>query len=146
MTLRHIGSSKGQLEKIILEAPPEELSEQLTQRLSEWDEKRADKIGRRESVQAGAAIAATAWAAAGVSFLVWRTVGQNCPLCNRMNGRRTAIAETFLDKGDTVKPLYSGNEEPLDDDPRKTNPLKVRKSIRHPPLHRGCACLLTPGR
>ena len=135
MTLRHIGSSKGQLEKIILEAPPEELSEQLTQRLSEWDEKRADKIGSRESVQAGAAIAMTAWAIAGVAFLVWRTVGDNCPLCRQMDGRRIPISGSFLQAGDTVDPQDG-----------ETTPLTARKAVKHPQLHEGCDCLLTAGR
>lgn len=146
MTLRHIGRSKGQLEAIVLNTPPEELEGALNQRLDEWDETRADKIGTHESVQSGAAIALTAWAGAGVSFLVWRTVGVNCPLCNRMNGKRVSTSRNFLEKGDVVQPLFAEDDQPLEGDPQRTNPLKIRKAISHPPLHGKCDCTLVAGR
>ena len=87
----------------------------------------------------------TAWAIAGVAFLVWRTVGDNCPLCNRMNGRRVGILEPFVAKGDVVEPLYNEGDEPLEGNPQ-TTPLRIRKAKRHPPLHRGCDCLVSAGR
>lgn len=132
---RHISSSTGQLEQIIREADAEGVGAALEQRLDEWEEKRPEKIGSAESVRAGAAFAAAAFAALGVAALVWRTIGDTCPLCLQMSKRRRSIDDSFLEKGDTVDP-----------DDGETSPLTVRQTVKHPPLHQGCDCMIVAGR
>lgn len=131
---RHIGSSMGQVRKLVEETPAEELRETLSQRFTEWGDRRFVKIATNESVRAGNALAMTAYGLVGVAFLVWRTIGGNCPLCDQMNGRRVVTGAPFLNKGDGVVP---------DDD--KTATLVVRSTTRHPPLHRGCDCVIGAG-
>ena len=55
---RHAASSHAQLKSLIRRALDEgEMYEALTTRLDEWEERKPDKIARRESIQAGNAMA-----------------------------------------------------------------------------------------
>ena len=134
---KHVGQSTAQIEQIIRETPAEELAVALGTRFDEWEERRPDKIGARNAVQAGAAFASETWALLGVPFLVWRTVGPSCPLCRKMEGRRITIGGAFLEKGDTVDPEDDG----------VTAVLQAKRTIPHPPLHGdGCDCMVVAGR
>lgn len=99
----------------------------IEQRLSEWSERRAGKIARRESVQGAAAAAKETFKANGVRQLRWVTFGKNCPLCDSFNGRIVGIDDGFAQGGEA---LAVG----------EMSPLKIRRRITHPPLHRGCDC------
>lgn len=129
---RHIGSSMRQVRKLLEDTPSEEVQEVLAVRFGEWESSRAAKIAANEAVRAGNALSVTAYAVVGVAALVWRAIGANCPLCTKLNGRRVGIAEPFLTSGDVVE-----------SDDEKTQPLRVKSTVRHPPLHRGCDCVIT---
>ena len=120
---RHIRSSKGQIRKVIEERPQDPL-EALGERFDDWEEKRAEQVASRVSVQTGEAVAKFVYAAAGFS-LVWRTFGKNCPMCDAMNGRVISRGGAFLADGET----FSVDGVP---------PLRVTSNISHPPLHAGC--------
>ena len=126
-------SSSGQLKAIAAETPAADLAAAVGTRLDEWSERRPAKIAKREVVTFGAAIAKRAWRTAGIQLLVWRAVGDNCPLCNAMNGRTVGIDKTFLAKGDELDP--GGG----------TAPLRATSDHGHPPLHEGCDCMITSG-
>jgi HK97 family phage portal protein len=128
MAARHVRSSKGQLQKLVDEAEPDQLDELLRGRLAEWEEKRPGKMANREVVQAGGAFADMIYVAAGFGS-VWVASGGACPICQEMDGRSTGPQESFLNEGQTVDPGDG-----------KTTPLKVSGSVRHPPLHEGCEC------
>jgi len=134
LAVRHVDSSRGQLEELIREANPDELEAVLTERLDEWEQKRPGKIGFRESVQFGAAVAKTVFVAAGFKT-VWRTRGDTCPLCRKMEGRVVAGEGFFLKAGDTVDP-----------EDGETEPLKAYRAVGHPQLHGGCDCYVVAGR
>jgi len=131
---KHIGDSMGQVRALLEEVDADELQGVLEQRFSDWETDRAAKIGATESVKSGNALSVVAYGMAGVLTLVWRTISQNCPLCNQMNGRTVGTGGKFLHKGDTVQP-----------DDEDTQPLVVRRGVRHPPLHRGCDCVVGRG-
>jgi HK97 family phage portal protein len=131
-TGRHISSSTGQIASIVRDEDPDNYVDVLNQRYDEWEEKRPGKIGHRESVQAGSALAIAQWTALGVGGLVWVSVGKSCPLCQEMDGRTVSMGGAFLAKGDTVDP---GGD---------TAPLTTEGTVGHPQLHEGCDCMVAP--
>jgi HK97 family phage portal protein len=109
------------------------VNELIDARLDEWEngsDTRASRpraIAEHESVRFGGAFAVTAFAAAGVSKLVWRTVGDNCPICDSLNGEVVGITEAFAD-----------------DKSEMPNGFSPRGAVTHPPLHAGCDCVISP--
>lgn len=130
---REAGSSRGQLLALIQEESPEEMQAALTTRTEEWSITRAGKVAENEVVRVANGAARFAYAAAGVSFLVWRANARACPLCQSMDGRRAGVRGSFLSPGDTVSP---GGD---------TAPLTADRNISAPPLHGGCGCSISPG-
>ena len=95
-------------------------------------ENEADSWGRDESNRIVNAVAVTVWAAIGVMFLRWASSGENCPYCDKMNGRTVGIAQWFVQAGDGV--AIEGLPS-----------LRPGSNTRHPPLHRGCDCNILIG-
>ena len=127
---RHTRSSRGQLRKVI-EDNPEDPIAALDERFDLWEETRADRVGKRSSVQGGEAVARFVFAAAGVG-MVWHTSGESCPLCNELDGRQVSGATPFLADGETL------NADGV-------TPLRTSSAILHPSLHDGCDCWISPG-
>lgn len=129
---RHQGSSLGQMRKLIDETKPEELRDIVDQRTTEWGEKRAEKIAMDEKVRFGSAVTKATWAAAGLGYLVWSTMGKSCPYCEMLEGRRIPIGGNFLEDGEELRP--TGSE-----------PMLINGGKSHPPAHSHCDCILLPG-
>jgi hypothetical protein len=137
MVKRYTGGGKGQIETVVRESagkPGVEVVAAVEDRLDHWLETRADKVGLRESVTAGAVFAKATWAALGVAGLIWVSVGKSCPLCTEMDGRRIRTGDTFARGGDVIDP-----------EDGKTSPLTVDGDVGHPQLHDGCDCMVAPG-
>jgi len=125
---RHIESSEGQLRALY--ATEEAPDEAISRRLDEWEERRPEKIAVNESARAASAIFAMMVFSIG-SKVQWRIVGADtCPYCKAMNGKIIGRSEQFAGAGDTLKP---------DAD---TEPMQVYGTVRHPPLHYGCDCVI----
>lgn len=111
----------------------EEPEEAMRERLGQWEEGRDQRTAEAEATQGAGAFARYGMIVAGVSTMVWRTIGQNCPLCAAMEGKRVLVSGSFMEPGDT---LEGAGEEQL----RMTAPRR----ISHPPLHgqgkRGGVC------
>jgi len=129
VAIRHVESSQGQLEALIEENQGEEIGVALNTRLDEWEEKRPDKIGLRESVQAGAAIAIFTYTANGIKRKVWVCGSNPCPICRQLSGKTVEITGSFASKGDVIDP-----------DDGETAPLEIHRDFGHPQLHEGCVC------
>lgn len=134
MGRRWVGSSAGQLRQIIGETEAELIEATIEERLDSWQEKRPGKTAGREVVELGEAVVGLTFAAAGVTELRWLAAGDNCPLCDELNGRTVGIQGVFVSKGDTVDPADGS-----------TTPLTSEIDISHPPLHQGCDCAIVPG-
>ncbi len=130
---RHVGSSIGQLKSLVGEATiaGEDALPAIEGRLDEWDETRAEKIARRETVQSANAVARFVFVAAGVIYLRWHAFGESCPYCKALNGRVVGVKEAFLEPGIEFQP--EGAERPL----------VTKVWVRHPPAHDGCDCVIT---
>lgn len=138
---RYSSSSRKQLQALANDAASidEDPVEAISERLEEWQEgsqngpPRAERMARRELVQLGEASSVFAFGAAGVVTMVWRTLGDSCPLCKGMDGRTIGISEHFI---------AAGQEFVGSDDTTKITP---RSNVKHPPLHPGCDCMVTAG-
>jgi hypothetical protein len=64
------------------------------------------------------------FALAGVTRLVWRNVGDACPICRALNGKTVAIDQPFATAGDVI------------------GDLTVSRKTLHPPIHRACSCTI----
>lgn len=125
-------NSKNQLLKILRESPSDEVEADIEERLQGWEATRPQKHAAEETYRGSNAIARAAYVALNVLVVRWTTQGPTCPLCNSMAGRSAASSGSFLERGDEVEP---------DDDSQ--GPLVVQSRVSHPPLHRGCDCILT---
>ena len=126
---RHVGSSMLQLKRLIDRTEESELmSETVLGRLDEWGDKRADKIAANETVRGNNAITREVFFLAGVTSLVWVTMGSKpCPYCQELSGRVVGIESAFTSAGSDVQP--KGQE-----------PMSMKSDHFHPPLHAGCVC------
>lgn len=122
---QYTGSSRGQMLgelEIGLEA--------VDTRADEWHEKRAGKVELRESNGVSNMVASFTIAGAGLSP-TWRNVGQTCPFCKTMNGKKVrGYGVPFLNNGTTID---VGGDNP---------PMTVR-TTKYPPLHNGCDCVIS---
>ena len=84
-----------------------------------------------ENVKINGAVSRAMWILIGVSLFVWRNTGvSTCPYCNAMNGKIVGRDEKFLPAGISFNP------------PGADGSMKIRGPKSHPPLHRGCDCII----
>ena len=93
----------------------------------------ASSTAQDELVRASGAFSLLAYRSCGVRKVRWRTHGDSCPICKRMNGKVVTVETAFVSSGDTVD--YDENGQSMQ--------FKVSGTIRHPPLHNGCDCDLS---
>ena len=133
---RYITASTGQIDFLIDQEPPEDLTvaDVVETRLNGWGETRAGQVANREVVQMGNAVAVSVFASAGVTYLRWINQGsETCPFCEGLHNKVVGIEGTFVSSGEDFKP--AGADEPM----------HVRGAKRHPPLHQGCDCIIVAG-
>jgi HK97 family phage portal protein len=125
----YIGTSLGNLDASIKAAidAGAPLDAAIEERLVEWEQKRPEKVSRKEKVGVSNAVARNLYALAGITTLTWMAAGGDpCPFCRQMDGNTVDIKQPFA---------YNGEEIPEDE-----RGLKISKSMGHPPLHAGCEC------
>lgn len=130
---RYAGSSRRQLTNLAKQDEPRVAVEE---RLHQWDDDkdsapRSEKVANNEIVQESESISKAVWVAGGILTLRWLAVGDSCPYCEAMNGRVVGVQQDFVSAKDAVV-AADGN-------------LVPSVSIPHPPLHRGCDCVIVPG-
>ena len=114
-------------------------AEAIEQRLHTWTEgdagaaPRPQQVASEEVIKLGDAVARMAFIAAGVVGLIWRTVGDSCPYCVRLNGKRVDSRSSFIQAGEA----FEGEGDVPD--------LVPSSNITHAPAHRGCNCIIIPG-
>jgi HK97 family phage portal protein len=128
--IRWSAASRGQIEKILSDAPKDERADQVLERLDGWADTQPGKVGRREAVRAIAAFSVVAYGLGGVERKRWVASGENCPYCDDLNGAVVGIEGRFVEGGASLNPAGADG------------PLKVRRNTLHPPLHDGCNCVV----
>lgn len=132
-TKRYISSSRGQLVFVADKKRQASIEDDLHERLDEWEEKRSDKIAKRETVEASDAFAKLAFVAGGVTRLIWVAQGvKPCPYCEALNGTVMGIEHNFVDQGVAFEPEGADGS------------MKIYSPCSHAPLHGGCVCTIIP--
>jgi hypothetical protein len=129
----YTSASLGQLQAIIRQAleENEDVYELIEERLTEWEERRPQKVAKKETVEASNVIAKHVFAAAGFTRLRWVNTGSDvCPYCEELHGRIVGIDQPFLGKNDSLA---------CDD-----GAMLIRKPAFTPPIHQGCVCQIEP--
>ena len=129
MSNKHAGYSRGQLLSLMDEAEnTEEAIEKVSERLDEWEEKRADSVAEEQAVKVEGAITREVFAAAGITELIWVANSDACPICSQMDGKVVGIEQNFLNADETIdaKGGYSASGPKA-----------------HPPLHPNCSCMIS---
>lgn len=114
-------------------------AEQVEERLIEWQDgtatanPRHEQVAQRELVRLGESVTRSTFVAGGILSLVWRTLGDSCPYCTRLNGKVVSRTTPFLFGGEEFE--GEGTD----------TPLVPRSDVSHAPAHRGCDCTLVPG-
>jgi HK97 family phage portal protein len=124
-----------ELEALATETQIEEGSEALgpaiDERLDSWEEGRAETVARDEAARASNALVKQLYTLYAITEIVWRNRGSdNCPYCRDMDGKIVGITEFFLSKDTEYQPEGA------------QRPLSKRGDIGHPPLHKGCDCII----
>lgn len=100
--------------------------------LEKWKAERPGRVAQKETVQQSRAAAREAFRRGGHTALRWRATGENCPFCQRLDGRIVAIdGGSFVNAGETFEA-------------EGRSPITPPTFIGHPPLHRGCDCEIDP--
>lgn len=114
-------------------------TDQIESRLNVWvdgDSQVAPKpqqVANREAVKLGDFIARQTFIAGGIGYLVWRSIGDSCPYCTRLNGKRIDPRTSFIQAGEE----FEGEGSDV--------PLVPKNNVSHAPAHRGCNCTIVPG-
>jgi HK97 family phage portal protein len=114
-------SSKGQLEAIVRDAGLKNTDPliDIEGRLDEWELKRPGKVALNETVRLANAVAKTVFVAAGITKLVWASLGsKSCDFCESIDGQVVGIESKFSTSG--------------------------LSAAGHPPIHEGCECQIVP--
>lgn len=106
--------------------------EALEEALDEMDADAPARTAQTEGTRFNNALAKMAYGALGVTALRWVSFGDNCPWCDSLDGRVIGIEQVWVGNGDAVE--VDGAE-----------PLRPGSDIGHPPLHKGCDCMITNG-
>src|SRR5690606_15191421 len=110
----------------------DELADLIEEELEEWDE-RVDRIAEDEAHRSANAVARMAYLLLGFLSLRWVVTGSEpCDYCQAMDGRTVSGDEAFLAAGASFAPGGLA-------------PFSSQSTIRHPPLHNGCQCVIAPG-
>lgn len=100
----------------------------------------ADRITNDEQKRVATGATRAAYLEEGVTEVKWVTSGDNCPLCDEMDGRIVGIEKNFLSEGENVKGSVTTK-----DGKENFITLKTSSDVSGPPLHEGCDCDLERG-
>jgi hypothetical protein len=110
----------------------------LRKEFDSWEDSEQNPGGRagdeadEEAVRFPNAVALKVFALVGITKIMWVALGSSCPMCKTLDGKIVGVERTFAAVGDV-----------LDAGEGKT-PFTVSSNIKHPPLHKGCDCIITP--
>ena len=111
----------------------DEILPEIETELETWrDETRAESIAHEETNRTNNAVAIFVYTLAGILRKTWLTFGENCPYCDALNGKTVGLELNFAAAGEGFAP-------------GGVAPLVPSSNIGHPPIHRGCDCVIISG-
>lgn len=124
---RHVDSSVGEIRNAMNQG---EDIDDIEERVGKWSGERPDEIARNETARGSNFIATVGYLNAGL-FAVWKIRGRTCPFCRSFEGKKIRKGEVFVKKGDAISPV-DGDQKPM----------KITRTMQHPPLHKSCDCFV----
>ena len=123
------GSSRTQIEIVIQEALDAGLdpADQVDERLTRWEETKPKKVADRQSFEALNAFVLASYGAYSITRYRWVASGQSCPFCRQLSGQTAGIEEHIVGEGTEL-------------DGGDAGPMRIKRNVRHGPLHGGCDC------
>jgi HK97 family phage portal protein len=134
---RHIKESVGRI-KAALDKPDSRQIEdeyllEVEEQVEKWEEGRAGVGASDETTRIGNMIARYVFIAAGIIKLKWNAIGsESCEFCQQLNGKVVGIDTPFIAAGDEISGHVGGKS------------LTVKGPKSHPPIHKGCVCIISP--
>ena len=128
----HAGDALGQIRGVLAKAQEQGNAPgpAVQQRLEEWHQKQPDKTARRQTSQAGNAVAHALYTLAGVLALRWHNIEPSCAYCQSLEGAVVGVRDFFVQAGMSLQPEGADR------------PLTPSVNVGHPPLHDGCDCVV----
>lgn len=136
----YTGKAEAEINALIRDLPDDVVAaDAVGKRLDEWEERKANKNARRWRNRSMNAMALVKYEDSGFVRFRWRTVGENCPFCNNLNGTIVGVRGNFVNKNEVLS-----GEETLKDGTKITRYMTIKNFRKHPPLHDGCDCTVVP--
>lgn len=105
----------------------------LLDEMEHWREVRPDEIAMEQGNKLVNAVSKVLYSAAGILYLRWFTMGDSCPYCEQLDGRKVGVSQYFIPQGEQLE----GDET--------HEPMTITHNIGHPPAHKGCDCMISAG-
>ena len=131
---RHVQSSERQLLQVIEQAyeDGEDEIEAMQERFDEWEERRPGKIAMDEVVRINGAVTRFALAAYGITRLIWKNTGaKTCEFCEGLHDKVVGVEQPFIPANTSIEGVDGSGQR-----------LTVYGPKMHPPIHRGCQCVI----
>jgi len=107
--------------------------EALEMEFNHWEEKKPEIVSTKETIKMASAISILVYKFAGIRKLLWRNTGRKtCVYCQSLDGKVVGMEETFIPAGMNYNPEGADGS------------MKITGPKFHPPLHRGCMCMISP--
>lgn len=125
----YIRSSKGQIRNAMQAAVDngEDMVEAVDTQLAHMEDERPADRAEITAFEALNALIVMNYSRRGIRRIRWVANGRACPFCKRIDGKVAGIEEFFVGEGETIDLGDLGG-------------MKIDRSKRHGPLHRGCQC------
>jgi len=123
LVARHSGLSQ----KILIDVA-DQGKDALLMTVDEWLRTRAQREALAEEKDISERAIFAQYKKAGVKAIEWKTVGDTCPICRKLEGKVISLDQYFVNENETLADGGSGVV------------MKSTYKKKHPPLHRGCDC------
>ena len=98
-----------------------------------WIETVPDSDSKEEMNRATNAASVVIMQSLGLEYMHVVSAPDCCEICERYSGQVCSVNGTIIKKGDTTTD-------------GEGNIVRINRNYKHPPFHRGCSCMVAPGR
>lgn len=125
---RHVARQQARLDEVLAAEAEGDWGAAVAAEAEQWPEE-AEGMANEEAVRGNNALAVAMYVGLGFGGLRWVSFGDTCPFCSKLDGRTSGITVPFLLEGTEFEGVGGVF-------------LPIKRSIGHPPAHRGCDCMV----